>query len=88
MSLEAISDLYMLRRKTRETVNQLFLHCEFSSFLWCQVICQSGLLWCSPKSVPGMIEAWRMVPFSGCSLVLWRIIPFAILWSVLEKEVC
>ena len=33
-----------------------------------------------------MIEAWRCSSFYGCGLVLWRLIPFAILWSVWKEK--
>lgn len=56
LSLEAISDLCVLRRKERDTSNHLLLHCEFSSFLWSRVIGQSGVSWCSLEFA-GMIEA-------------------------------
>lgn len=29
-----------------------------------------------------LVVAWRFDPFYGCGLILWRIIPFAILWSI------
>lgn len=30
----------------------------------------------------GLFEAWRSSPFLGDGVVLWRLIPFAILWSI------
>ena len=65
--IEALSDICVLCGKERETINHLFLHCEFSSFLWCHVICRSGVQWCSPESGLGMVEARSMALF----LVVW-----------------
>lgn len=56
MLSKAISDMCVLCGKERETTDHLFLHSEYF-FLWCQVISWSGVLWCSPMSVPTMIEA-------------------------------
>lgn len=63
-------------------VSHLFLHSEFSFFLWCRMIGHSVVLWCSSESIPSMLAAWRMAPFSRCGLVLWKIISFAIFWSL------
>ena len=51
-------------------VSHLFLHSEFSFFLWCRMIGPSFVLWCSPESIPSMLEAWRMAPFLRCG-VAW-----------------
>lgn len=86
MPSEAISDLFVFCEKERETIDHLFLHCEFSHFLCCQMLDRSGVLWCSSQSISSTIEAWGLSPFSGCGLILWRLIPFAIFWSFWKER--
>lgn len=75
MTAEYISDVCVLYAKERESVGHQFFPFYFLRFLWCQVIGWCDVFWCSLVSVSTMIEAWRMSPFSGCGLVLWRLIP-------------
>ena len=82
LAFEAISDLRVLCKKGMETVDHLFIHCEFSHILWCRLLLRCSVLWCGPGTLAGMIEASRCSSFYGCGLVLWRLIPFAILWFV------
>lgn len=70
----------------RETIDHFFLHCLISYFMWHQVINRSGVHWCFPKIVSDMIKVWRMSPFSRCGMMLWRLVPFAILWSVWKER--
>ena len=72
--------------KGMETVDHLFIHCEFSHTLWCRFLLRCSVLWCSPGTLVGMIEAWRCSSFHGCGLVLWRLIPFAMLWSIWKER--
>ena len=51
---KAISDLCVMCRKGRETVDHLFVHCEFAHSLWCRLLVQCGIFWCSPRSLTGM----------------------------------
>lgn len=45
-----------------------------------------GVSWCSPKSLVGMIETWNLVLLFGCGALLWRLVPFAILWSIWNER--
>ena len=50
------------------------------------MISWSGVLRCYHNSILCMIEAWRMASFLVRGLVLWRIIPLAILWFVWNER--
>lgn len=78
---DAIANICHLRGKEVKSVNHLFLHCKFSSSLWCLFLKQSGVWLCFPKTLEGMEESWRHSPFFGYGLVLWRLSPFVILRS-------
>ena len=66
----AISDICVLCGKVNETVDHLFVHCEFSYSLWCRFLARCGVLWSLPRSLVGLVEAWRLSSFFGSSLIL------------------
>eukprot|EP00268_Persea_americana_P063135 TRINITY_DN8154_c0_g1_i2.p1 TRINITY_DN8154_c0_g1~~TRINITY_DN8154_c0_g1_i2.p1 ORF type:complete len:183 (+),score=16.69 TRINITY_DN8154_c0_g1_i2:641-1189(+) len=82
----AISNICVLCGKVNETVDHLFVYCEFPYSLWCRFLARCGVLWSLPRSLVGLIEAWRFSSFFGSGLILWRIIPFAILWFVWKER--
>lgn len=67
-----------------ETVDHLFLHCVFFSSYG--VFSLGGVLRCSSASLFMMIESWGMSLFFGCGAVIWKLIPFAILWSIWNER--
>ena len=74
----AILDICVLCGKVNETIDHLFVHCKFSNSLWCRFIARCGVLWSLPRLLVGLVKAWRFFSFFGSGLILWRIIPFAI----------
>lgn len=36
---------------------------------------------CRRASLGKVVETWGMIPFFGCGLLIWKVIPFAILWD-------
>lgn len=85
MSSEDISNLYLLCGKENETIDHLFVHCELSLSLWCQMISWSCVQWCLLEAAQGMIKEWTS-SFSMCDMVLWRLDPFAIMWSMWKER--
>lgn len=65
---KSISDLCSLCGKERKMIVHLFLHYEFSYFLWCQFLMKSGLVWCISKSLGDQFRARRASPFSWVRL--------------------
>lgn len=88
MPSEAISDLFVFCKKERETIDHLFLHCEFSHFLCCRMLDRSSVLWCSSQSISSTIEAGRVVPFVRLRLGSLEAYPICHLLVVLEREEC
>lgn len=77
ISLEEILDMCPLCGKDREVIDHLFLYCEFSYHVWCRFLANCVVSWCFLGSLADLFEAWRLSPFSGSGVVLWRILPFA-----------
>lgn len=78
---EEISDLCPLCGKEREVSNHLFLHFSFSH----RVASSSCKVWhflVHFGSLARLFEAWRFSPVNRCSSIMWKIIPFTILWLV------
>lgn len=46
MSLDAILDICLFCGKEMESVDHLFLLCNFAHFLWCLFLALSGVQWC------------------------------------------
>lgn len=57
-------------------INCLFVHCDCSYSLWCRLLARCGG---ANRSMEGFF-------FFGSSLILWRLIPFAIFWSVWKER--
>ena len=81
LTSKAISNLYVMCGKERDSIDHLFTYCEFSHSL-CSFLMRYGVLWSSPGSLAEMIEAWRYSSLFKYGLILWRLIPLAILWLV------
>lgn len=72
--------------KDKERVNRLFLHCEVAVTVWCNFIGRCGLAWCCLKNIVEAADSWHGGCFVSCGRILWRMIPFAILWSVWKER--
>lgn len=59
----------------------LVLQCDVSSFVGI-VYSKSLVLMVPIEELEALFDAWRVAPFRGCCLILWRIIPFVVLWSL------
>ena len=74
-------DICVMCQKEEETINHLFLHCEFVANIWSHFIARCGVAWCCPESIVQAAQYWLGGCFGVCRRTLWRIIPFAILWT-------
>lgn len=50
------------------------------------VVSRCSISWSFPRSLVGLIEAWGTIPYFGCRAILWRMIPFGILWLEWEER--
>ena len=65
-----------------ETVNHLLIWWDFSWQLWFKILRWWVLLWVVPGSFGSLLEWWKGFKFKKAKRVVWRVIPFAIFWSV------
>ena len=86
LTLENIADRCSLCGREDETINHLFLHCDFAAFIWKHFLKVRGISWCLPSSLVDMVEAWQLGPFTGCGLLMSKCSSFAIIWSIWKER--
>ena len=69
-----------------ETIDHLFLHCNVALFIWSFFLKRCGVSWRLPGSLEMAFVAWRGTSMVGNGLILWRIIPLSILWSIWKER--
>lgn len=84
---KSISDICSLYEKERGTINNLYIHRDTSSIFGGQLL-RCGLAWPSWILFGDLLllETWRVPTFLGFGLLLWKIIPFAILVYMEERN--
>ena len=75
-----------LCKREWESVDHLFLHCDFALCLWGYFFYACGVTWSILRSIAQLFKAWRGNPLAGLGLILWKIIAFSILWSVWKER--
>lgn len=85
---ENISNICVISRKKKEeeSTNNLFIHSKVASEMWNYFILSCKAAWFMLSSLLELAEAWRWGPFHGFGLILWRIILYAIIWSISKER--
>lgn len=81
ISLIEVSDMCCLCK-----IDHLLIHCDVASSLWGHFVKVNGMVWRNPGSLVVLFEALTGVSFSGCGLILWRIISFSIMCSIWKER--
>ena len=81
-----ISNTCYLCRKEMETLDHLFIHCHVASFIWRYFLKACSVSWCFLGFVAVLFEAWKGMPLVGKGMILQRIIPLSILWSIWKER--
>ncbi|OVA06346.1 hypothetical protein BVC80_8883g13 [Macleaya cordata] len=68
--------------KDEETVRHLLLHCPVTAAVWNYFIKSAGIQWAQGNDILDVIKNWEKAPLSGRANKIWKLIPFAIWWSV------
>ena len=82
-----ISDVCLLCGSCKESIDYFFLHCEFAYAIWCQLLAKCSILWCFPKILLGLFKAWGFSHCLGCGDIIWRLVPFIVLWSIWNERI-
>ena len=70
-----------LCKSDEENVDHLFLHYEIARPLWYAVFSRFGLSWVMPSKVAGLFASW-WVGGRSRSVVVWKMVPFCIMWCL------
>lgn len=64
-----------------DSINHLFLHCNFNWRIWCLCLSWEGVMWAMPVELKGQFEAWLDTNFSGSNRRTWSILFFVVIWA-------
>ena len=78
-------DWCVLCKKDNEAIDHLFLHCEFSSTIWC--LKEIGRVWVIPKSSKELLCLRQGLFLNNKGKVLWKIASTTTFWAIwLERN--
>ena len=72
----------VLCKREEETIDHLFIHCNFSSRIWWKVLKVFGLSWVVPGSCYGLLSSQRSYIKEKETKIIWNHFMFAILWAI------
>ena len=76
-----------LCKKNNESIDHLFLHCDFSYSMWSNILKEFGLDWISPRSCKELLTLGQGFPLSKKEKILWKVAVNATLWAIwLERN--
>ncbi|PON41695.1 hypothetical protein PanWU01x14_287580 [Parasponia andersonii] len=77
----------VLCKKDVESLNHLFLHCEFSLSLWCKILKEFGKSWVVPKACQDLLRIGQGLHLNQRGRTLWKVAALAGLWGLwLERN--
>ena len=77
----------VLCKRNNETIDYLFLHCEFSFSLWSNILQQLGKFWVIPRSSSELVSLGQSFSLSKKGRTLWKFAASATLWGIwLERN--
>ncbi|QHO14574.1 uncharacterized protein DS421_10g287510 [Arachis hypogaea] len=68
--------------KKVESVQHLFITCEFAWQVWCAWISHVGRVWSIPRTIKEHFEARRMMPMRRDQRKIWLVGFFSVIWNV------
>lgn len=75
-----------LCEKACESVDHLFLQCEFTWLVWSMFTANFGILWASPKKFRNILECWEPACPEASLKKFWRDIPLSIAWTIWKER--
>ena len=80
-------DWCILCRRSKETIDHLFLHCLMTLGLWHKIFSQAGMEWVQPSSICDMLViSFKCFGNSIRGKTLWRIASLSLLWIVWREK--
>ncbi|OUZ99144.1 Reverse transcriptase zinc-binding domain [Macleaya cordata] len=76
-----VNKCYLCNR-SEETVLHLLLHCPITAAVWNYFIKVAGMQWVQSNEIIGVIQSWERCTLRRRAKKIWKLIPFAIWWSV------
>lgn len=73
-------------KKESETVNHLFLHCQFTRQLWSIILNLKGISWTMPRKVSEALTSWEEAGAQAKDKRRWRMIPGSIWWTIWKER--
>jgi hypothetical protein len=73
-------------KRAGETVDHLFLHCEYARELWSLVLCMYGIHWAMPRKVSDLLACWRRKGHTKGNTVIWNAIPSCLMWLIWREK--
>ncbi|KAF6155832.1 hypothetical protein GIB67_039163, partial [Kingdonia uniflora] len=67
-------------------IDHLFLHCPFAESIWIKLFTEAGIVWPPFRNVKELLTNWNTSNLVGLGRMLWRFLPFAVIWKFEGKE--
>ncbi|XP_026430759.1 uncharacterized protein LOC113327852 [Papaver somniferum] len=80
------SDLCVLCNDEKETFDHMFLHCTYSFAIWDYFIKAFKISWSMPRNLFQFFEAWFTNILQGMGKKVWKIIHYAICWTLWKER--
>lgn len=77
-----IPNRYILCKNHEESVDHIFLHCEFACQIWDLTNTRLNNHWVRPQTIAQAIEQWRLNSKSTKEKHIWALIPPHICWAI------
>ena len=76
-----------LCKKSNESIDHLFLHCDFSYRLWSKVVKEFGTEWVPPSSSTELLLFYGGSSFTKKGKTLWKVVATTTFWAIwLERN--
>lgn len=84
--IQEISPKHMLSLLYRESNSHVLIHCPFVWEVSYAIMKDFTMLWISPQDLLSLLISWRFIVFSVRGNLIWRLVPAAVIWSLLMEH--
>jgi hypothetical protein len=65
-----------------ESIDHLFLHCEFAIELWNSILQLFGVDWVMPRKMSNLLGSWRGQFGTRHALQIWKLASLCLMWCL------